>query len=203
MDGFCARRGGHARGDFLCQRHLLLFVPDPARGGKPPLEIKWPPNPNPVSRPAAAGKSASTCCVRTALVLAVVVMVNYLGAKFYGRFYLSPQAQQLSSRTLNLVRSLTNRVSVTVYFDTKDEENFYPTIIALLNEYQLANPDISVKTVDYVRDAGEAQKIKEQYKLDHDRQRPRHFRLRRSCENRQWRRALSKKTRTDPERRSE
>jgi ABC-type uncharacterized transport system len=103
--------------------------------------------------------------VRTALALAVVVMVNYLGAKFYGRFYLSSQAQQLSSHTLNLVRSLTNRVSVTVYFDTKDEENFYPTIIALLNEYHLANPNISVKTVDYVRDAGEAQKIKEQYKL--------------------------------------
>lgn len=33
--------------------------------------------------------------VRTALALAVVVMVNYLGAKFFGRFYLSSQAQQL------------------------------------------------------------------------------------------------------------
>jgi ABC-2 type transport system permease protein len=102
--------------------------------------------------------------VRTALVLAVVVMVNYLGAKFYGRFYLSSQTQvKLSSRTLSVVHSITNRVTVTVYYDKTDD--WYPTIIALLNEYRSANPNISVKAVDYVRDAGEAQKIKEQYKL--------------------------------------
>jgi hypothetical protein len=102
--------------------------------------------------------------LRTALVLAVVVMVNYLGAKFYGRFYLSSQTQvKLSSRTLSVVHSITNRVTVTVYYDKTDD--WYPTIIALLNEYRSANPNISVKAVDYVRDAGEAQKIKEQYKL--------------------------------------
>ena len=52
---------------------------------------------------------------------------------------------------------------MTVYYDKTDD--WYPTIIALLNEYRSANPNISVKTVDYLRDAGEAQKIKEQYKL--------------------------------------
>ena len=105
--------------------------------------------------------------LRTALVLAVAVMVNYLGANFFRRFYLSSQAQQLSTRTLSVVRTITNRVNVTLYFDTQDEENFYPTISALLKEYQSANPNIMVKTVDYVRagDAGAAQKIKEQYKL--------------------------------------
>jgi ABC-2 type transport system permease protein len=103
--------------------------------------------------------------VRTALVLAVVVMVNYLGANFFRRFFLSSQAQPLSTRTLSVVHSITNRVNVTVYFDTKDDENFYPTILALLREYCSANPNIVVKTVDYVRDAGEAEKIKEQYKL--------------------------------------
>jgi hypothetical protein len=103
--------------------------------------------------------------LRTALVFAVVVMVNYLGAKMFGRYFLSSQAQPLSSRTLSVVHSITNRVNVTVYFDTKDEENFYPTILALLNEYHSANPNITVKTVDWMRDAGEAQKIKEQYKL--------------------------------------
>jgi ABC-type uncharacterized transport system involved in gliding motility auxiliary subunit len=103
--------------------------------------------------------------VRTALVLAVVVMVNYLGAKFFRRFYLSSQSQQLSTRTLSVIHSITNRVSVTAYYDTKDDDNFFPTIIALLNEYHSANPNISVKTVDYNRDPGEAQKIKEHYKL--------------------------------------
>jgi hypothetical protein len=101
---------------------------------------------------------------RTALVLAVVVMANYIGARFSGRFFLSSQAQPLSTRTLSVIRSITNRVNVTVYFDTKDEENFYPTISALLNEYQAANQNIVVRTVDYVRENGEAQKIKEQYR---------------------------------------
>ncbi len=103
--------------------------------------------------------------VRTALVLAVVVMVNYLGGRFYGRFYLSSQTRvQLAPQTLDILRSLTNHVEVTLYYDKQDD--FYPTIVALLNEYRSANPRFSVRTVDYIRDAGEAQKVKEQYKLN-------------------------------------
>src|ERR1700728_3965484 len=113
--------------------------------------------------PVSRWKIGLDVIVRTALVLAVVVMVNYLGAKFFRRFYLSSQAQQLSTRTLSVVHSITNRVAVTVYYDKEDD--WYPMIMALLDEYRSANPDISVKTVDYVRDAGEAEKIKEQYKL--------------------------------------
>lgn len=102
--------------------------------------------------------------LRTALVLAVVVMVNYLGAKFYARFYLSSQTRvELSKRTLSVLHSLTNQIAVTVYYDKTDD--WYPMIIALLNEYRSANPNISIQTVDYLRDAGEAQKIKAQYKL--------------------------------------
>ena len=105
--------------------------------------------------------------VRTALVLAVVVMVNYLGAHFFGRFYLSSQTRiQLAPQTMNVLRLLTNHINVTLYYDTKDEGNFYPDIVALLNEYRSVNPRISVRTVDYVRDAGEAEKVKEQYKLN-------------------------------------
>jgi hypothetical protein len=102
--------------------------------------------------------------LRTALVLAVVVMVNYLGAQFFHRFYMSSQTKvELSPRTLSVLHSITNRINVTLYYDKTDE--MFPTIAALLKEYQAANPKISVKTVDYVRDAGEAQKIKEHYKL--------------------------------------
>ena len=101
---------------------------------------------------------------RTALVLAVVVMVNFLGARFFGRFYLSSQTRiELSSRTESILKSMTNHVAVTLYYNKQDD--FYPTIVALLNEYRSIDPNISVKTVDYVRDAGEAQKIKEKYKL--------------------------------------
>ena len=103
--------------------------------------------------------------VRTALVLAVVVMVNYLGAQFFHRFYLSSQTRvELSSRTVSVLHSLTNHIVVTLYYDRQDD--FYPDIVALLNEYRSVNPKISVRTVDYVRDAGEAEKVKAQYKLD-------------------------------------
>jgi hypothetical protein len=83
----------------------------------------------------------------------------------FHRFYLSSQTRiQLSSQTLDILKSLTNHMEVTLYYDKQDD--FYPTIVALLKEYRSANPRISVNPVDYVRDAGEAQKIKEQYKLN-------------------------------------
>ncbi|MDD5139162.1 MAG: Gldg family protein [Verrucomicrobiales bacterium] len=114
--------------------------------------------------PARRWTKGFDVALRTAFVLAVVVMVNYLGAKFYARFYLSSQTRvQLSTRTLNVVHSITNQIVVTVYYDKNDD--WYPAIIGLLNEYRSANPNISVKTVDYMRDPGEAQKIKAQYKL--------------------------------------
>src|SRR5580700_753901 len=122
-------------------------------------------NPKPSFSPRRRWTIGFDMAVRTALVVAVVVMLNYLGANFFHRFYLSPQTRvQLSSRTLSVLHSLTNRISVTVFYDKTDE--LYPTIVALLNEYHSANPKISVKVVDYVRDAGEAEKIKEQYKLN-------------------------------------
>jgi gliding motility-associatede transport system auxiliary component len=103
--------------------------------------------------------------VRTALALAVVVMANYLGAQFFKRLYLSSQTRvHLSSRTLSVLQSLTNRVNVTLYYDKSDD--FYSDIVELLNAYCLANPRISVRTVDYLRDPGEAEKVKERYKLN-------------------------------------
>src|SRR5277367_4665182 len=78
--------------------------------------------------------------VRTTLVLAVVVMLNYLGAQFFHRFYLSSQTNVgLSSRTLAVLNSLTNRMTVTLYYNTHDPDNFYPTLFALANEYNAAN----------------------------------------------------------------
>jgi hypothetical protein len=123
---------------------------------------------NPQSRPsfspASRWKIGLDVALRTALVLAVVVMLNYLGAKFFHRFYLSSQTRvALSSRTVNVLRSMTNVVDVTLYFDRKDE--FYPDIVALLNEYRAVNKNISIRTVDFVRDAGAAEKVKAQYKL--------------------------------------
>ena len=123
------------------------------------------PKPQPSFSPGRRWKIGFDVVVRTALVLAVVVMVNYLGGVFTERFYLSSQTRiKISPRTVDVLRSMTNHVTVTLYYDTQDD--FYPTILSLLNAYHAVNPNISIRTVDYVRDAGEAEKIKAQYKLN-------------------------------------
>jgi hypothetical protein len=101
---------------------------------------------------------------RTAVVLAVVVMVNYLSAQYFQRFFLSSGTRiALSSRTVSVLKSLTNQVKVTLYYDKEDP--LYPTITALLKEYRNVSPRIQVATVDYQWDAAAAQKIKSTYKL--------------------------------------
>ena len=125
------------------------------------------PNPKPPSfSPRHRWKIALDVVVRTALVLVVVVMVNYLGAQFFHRFYLSSQTRiVLSSRTLAVLHSVTNQMTVTLYYATRDQENFYSTLLALANEYNAANKNISVRTVDYESNYAEAEKVKEQYHL--------------------------------------
>jgi hypothetical protein len=121
---------------------------------------------NPKSRPsfspASRWRIGFDVALRTVLVVAVAVMANYLATRVYHRFHWSSQTQTaLSSHTLSALRSLTNRVDVTLYYDRTAD--FYPDIVALLNEYRAANKNISVRTVDYLRDPGEAEIIKEKY----------------------------------------
>ena len=102
--------------------------------------------------------------VRTLVVLAVLVMANYLAGKYFIRHSLSNQTRmELYPRTLNLLRSLTNEVAVIIYYDKEDP--LYTHIDALLREYRAVNPKILVRTVDCLRDAAEALKIKTDYKL--------------------------------------
>jgi hypothetical protein len=103
--------------------------------------------------------------VRTVVVMAVVVMVNYLSGHYFERFYLSSQTRvELSPRTVNLLKTITNNIKVTLYYD-KDAP-LYPSILELINEYKAINPRITVQTVDYLRDAAEAQRVKSDYKLN-------------------------------------
>lgn len=98
------------------------------------------------------------------IVFAVVVMVNYLSRDYFMRFQANSRTKvQLSSRTTKVLESLTNHVKVVVYFDKEDP--LYTSIMALLNEYRLQNPRISVQTVDYLRDPAGAQKVKVDYKF--------------------------------------
>lgn len=102
--------------------------------------------------------------LRSAVVLAVVVMLNYLSGHYFERRYLSAHTRvELSPRTVNFIRSITNEVKVTLYYDQEDD--LYSTVAAVLNEYKSVNPRISVRTVDPTRDAAEAIKTKAAYKL--------------------------------------
>jgi ABC-2 type transport system permease protein len=102
--------------------------------------------------------------VRTLAVLAIVVLVNQLASTIFHRHYLSESTRvELSPRTKNLLAAITNEVKVTIYFDRDDD--FYPPIAAMLREYASLNPRINVTTVDYLRDAAEAQRVKTAHKL--------------------------------------
>lgn len=101
--------------------------------------------------------------VRTLLVVAVLVMLNYLGGRWYQRYYLNAAARQpLSPRTLGLLAGITNDVRVTLYFDPREE--VYEPARALLDEYHDRNSRVAIHTVNYVDDAGAALKFKEAFK---------------------------------------
>ena len=100
------------------------------------------------------------------VVLSVVVMVNYISANYFLRFHLSTRTRiELSSRTLGLLKSVTNQVRVTLYYDTEDAGALYSTVSDLLGEYRTVNSRIKVETVDYIRNPGLAQKTKAKYNL--------------------------------------
>lgn len=102
--------------------------------------------------------------ISTVMMVALVLMLNYLGARHYVRFMLSARpGVKLSPQTLSLLKFVTNDVKVVVYFDKGDK--LYGAVTSLLDEYRLANPKISVEKVDYVVEATKAQLTKDTYKL--------------------------------------
>jgi len=97
-------------------------------------------------------------------VTAIVVMVNYLAGRHPARWYVNAQTDlRLSPLTLGFLRALTNPVTVTVLYDRDDP--FFSTVVALLKEYQVANPRLTLRLVDPVRDAGAAQQLAAQHPL--------------------------------------
>jgi hypothetical protein len=126
------------------------------------------PQPKPSFSPRRKWSIGFNVFLMVVLVLAVVVMLNvivdYLSRDYRLRFQWSNAGRiALAPRTVNVVKSLTNQVKVTLYYNK--EEPLYSTVVSLLNEYKLLNPKITVQTVDFIRDTAAAQKIKSDYKL--------------------------------------
>jgi hypothetical protein len=97
-----------------------------------------------------------------AAVLALVVMANYLAAGYFKRYQLSRDAAfKLSPQTVRVIDSLTNDVTITIFFQADgDNQEIYQLTKSLLDEYQRANPrHIRVKTLDYILHVGEAKEF--------------------------------------------
>jgi ABC-type uncharacterized transport system involved in gliding motility auxiliary subunit len=108
--------------------------------------------------------AALNLAITLAAVLSLVAMVNYLAIRHYARFHWNRDTEaELSSRTRQVLASLTNTIKVTVYFNSDDL--LFPRVRGLLKEYQFASPFIQVRYVDYLKDGTAARKVKQEYKL--------------------------------------
>jgi hypothetical protein len=124
------------------------------------------PKAQPSFSPGRKWRAGFSVVIGIVALLAIVVMANYMSRNyFFHRSFLSSQTRvQLSAQTLGLLKSITNDVKITLYYDKTDP--MFNTIAALATEYRLANPGISVETVDYTSDTVSAQRIKAKYELD-------------------------------------
>jgi hypothetical protein len=114
------------------------------------------PSPQPSFSPRQKWSIALNVTLSTLAAFAILIGVNYLSSRyFHHRYYLSQDTRvQLSPKTLSVLKALTNNVDITVYYD-KDEP-LYAEIMSLLQEYQAHSRKLTVRTVDYYSDPGEA-----------------------------------------------
>ncbi len=96
------------------------------------------------------------------IVFSVMVMLNYLSRDYFVRYYLGDRGRiPLAPLTVKFLRSLTNQVKITIYYDKTDP--YYGRISDLLTEYKRTNSRLQIQTVDYLRDPGAALQLKEKY----------------------------------------
>jgi len=123
---------------------------------------------NPKSHPSfSAGRrfnSALHAGFGMLAIAALVVMANYLATRHSLRWFLSARSEfRLSPQTLGLLRTLTNQINVTVFYDQRDP--YFSMVTGLLREYQRANLGLRVNVVDYMRDNVAAQRVSATYHL--------------------------------------
>jgi hypothetical protein len=102
----------------------------------------------------------------TAAMLALVVMLNYLAAGHFKRFFWGGATNaKLSPATRRVLQSLTNDVTVTLFY--RHKADVYTLVGSLLAEYQQANPaHVRVVDLDYLRSPAEAQILLARLHLD-------------------------------------
>ncbi len=96
--------------------------------------------------------------------IAIVVMLNYLSARHFHRLHWSDRGgMALTPQTLSLLKAMTNRIEITVFFDS--EADLYAPVNQLLEEYLSACPHLEVRKVDLYRNPTAAQAVRTRFKL--------------------------------------
>jgi len=106
--------------------------------------------------------------LKVAAALGIVVMANYLAQGHFKRWqWAGNSIYKLSPPTLAALSSLTNDVTITVFFQPHGEnEEIYSLTSALLKEYASACPrHLRVTTLDYTREDAEARALLAKHQL--------------------------------------
>lgn len=102
--------------------------------------------------------------VGVAALVAIVLMVNFLGTRHFRRLTLSEdRVPPLAPVTLQVLGVLTNDLHVTLFFDP--DETLYSHILQTLRQYADASPRVKIATVDYLKEPAKAEQVKAAYKL--------------------------------------
>lgn len=97
-------------------------------------------------------------------LVALLAMVNYLSGGYYKRFHLDSQSGvRLQPQTMRLLNSLTEDVSVTIFFDP--DEELYDLTTSLLREYSNASKHIVVTKLNYTQFQSQAKELLDRHHL--------------------------------------
>lgn len=98
------------------------------------------------------------------LVLALLVIVNYLGWKYHWRFdWTETRVHSLSETTENVLEGLEQDVRVTVFITPGSR--VYEPVRELLAQYEAASPRLTVRWLDPERNPVEAERLVEEYQV--------------------------------------
>ena len=99
------------------------------------------------------------------LAAALLLIVNYLGWKYYKRFdWTKSQLYTLSEKTTNALKTVDRDIDTVIFIRAGDE--LYGPTRELLDRYQSASKHIHVRTVDPEKNLAEAQQLVTKYKVN-------------------------------------
>lgn len=107
----------------------------------------------------------STLGAGVALVVALVLIVNYFAWKYHGRFdWTSSNLYSLSEKSLNVLGELDQDIDVVVMLGPQDQA--FADARELLARYESRTSHLSVRVIDPEKNLTEAQRLVDEFQLD-------------------------------------